>query len=583
MMEHWSTVIQLRGKKDTLVTSEIKIRRGIYQGDTFSPLLFCIGLIPLSNRLNSEKNGYDLKDGYKQLTHLLYMDDLKLFSGSETKLQHQLSTVKEFSDDIGMKFGLDKCAKATFKRGKFIQGEDANIDAETSIRQLNLDETYKYLGMEENEGVRHKLVKEKVKKEYIRRVRSVLKTQLSAKNKISAIGALAVPVLQYGFAVLDWNITEIRALDVKTRKYLTMYKMHHPSADTDRLYVSRKLGGRGLRQIEAAYKSTIISTKYYLKEKRNEDLFLKTVYKIDTQLGVMNSITKKAEKYEAELGEDYEQTHAKTRNQHIKRKVAENIRSKWKGKNMHGQYPLLLEGEPVASNLSTMWLSKGVLKGETESLITAAQDQALNTRYRDRKIHGRVRDSKCRICHQFEETIDHIISGCPILAQKDYIERHDNVCAQLHFSLCKEYGIVVDSDKWYEHKPKSISATANGETTIIWNVPVRTDRTVNANKPDIILKRKNQTCLLIDVSIPADRNITKKEAEKKLKYKDLEIEISRMWKTSTKVIPFVIGATGVISREWTNFKNELPGKHSLISAQKAAILGSARILRKVLS
>ena len=243
----------------------------------------------------------------------------------------------------------------------------------------------------------------------------------------------------------------------------------------------------------------------------------------------------------------------------------------------------MLESDSIESNLSTMWLSKGILKGETESLIVAAQDQALNTRYRERKIHKKHVNSKCRICHQFEETIEHITSDCPILAQKDYIERHDRVCIQLHYNLCKEYEIDVDADKWYEHKPKNTATTEDGETTILWNVPIRTDRTVEANRPDIILRRKGQTCLLIDVSIPADRNITKKEAEKKLKYKDLEIEISRMWKTKTKVIPFVIGATGAVSKEWTKLKNEIPGKHSLVVAQKSAVLGTARILRKVLS
>ncbi|XP_072152512.1 uncharacterized protein [Bemisia tabaci] len=249
---------------------------------------------------------------------------------------------------------------------------------------------------------------------------------------------------------------------------------------------------------------------------------------------------------------------------------------------MHGQYPRLLEEDRVESTLSTMWLSKGALKGETESLIAAAQDQALNTRYRDRKIHGRARDSKCRICHQHEETIDHIISACPILAKKDYIERHDRVCTHLHHNLCKEYNIAVETN-WYEHKPKAITATDDGQTTIIWNVPVRTDRTVPNNRPDIILRKRGQTCLLIDESIPADRNISLKEAEKRLKYKDLGIEISRMWKTDTKVIPFVIGATGAVSKEWKKFKEEIPGKHSLVTAQKAAILGTARILRKVLS
>jgi hypothetical protein len=46
------------------------------------------------------------------------MDDLKLIAKSEVELQKQIQTVKNFSDDINMEFGLDKCAKITFKRGK---------------------------------------------------------------------------------------------------------------------------------------------------------------------------------------------------------------------------------------------------------------------------------------------------------------------------------------------------------------------------------------------------------------------------------------------------------------------------------
>ena len=55
--------------------------------------------------------------------------------------------------------------------------------------------------------------------------------------------------------IINWRTEEIKKIDRKTRKMLTMYKMHHPKADIDRLYVKRKEGGRGLVQIEAAYKA----------------------------------------------------------------------------------------------------------------------------------------------------------------------------------------------------------------------------------------------------------------------------------------------------------------------------------------
>jgi len=93
----------------------------------------------------------------------------------------------------------------------------------------------------------------------------ILKSELNARNKITATGALAVPVLRYCFGIINWRTEEIKKIDRKTRKMLTMYKMHHPKADTDRLYVKRKEGGRRLVQIEAAYKAEIMNIAEYLK------------------------------------------------------------------------------------------------------------------------------------------------------------------------------------------------------------------------------------------------------------------------------------------------------------------------------
>jgi len=95
----------------------------------------------------------------------------------------------------------------------------------------------------------------------------ILKSELNTRNKITAIGALAVPVLRYSFGIINWRIEEIKQTDRKIRKILKMYKMHHPKADIDRLYVKRKEGGRGLVQVEAAYKEEIINIAECIKTK----------------------------------------------------------------------------------------------------------------------------------------------------------------------------------------------------------------------------------------------------------------------------------------------------------------------------
>jgi hypothetical protein len=82
-------------------------------------------------------------------------------------------------------------------------------------------------------------MKERLKKEYTKRLRMILKTKMNVTNEITAIGALAVQVLRYSFGIINWRIQGIRKIDRETRKMLRMYKMHHPKADIDRLYVKR--------------------------------------------------------------------------------------------------------------------------------------------------------------------------------------------------------------------------------------------------------------------------------------------------------------------------------------------------------
>ena len=115
--------------------------------------------------------------------------------------------------------------------------------------------------------------------------------------------------------------------------------------------------------------------------------------------------------------------------------------------------------------------------------------------------------------------------------------------------------------------------------TILWDLPIRTDRTIQANRPDIIIKYKqNKTCQLIDMS-----NISAKEFEKLSKYEDLEIEITKMWKMETKTIPVIVGALGMIKKGTQKYVNEIPGNLSLAEIQKIVLNSTAHILRRTLS
>jgi hypothetical protein len=85
--------------------------------------------------------------------------------------------------------------------------------------------------------------------------------------------------------------------------------------------------------------------------------------------------------------------------------------------------------------------------------------------------------------------------------------------------------------------------------TIMWDIPVITDRTIPVNRPDVALHdKKENTCLLIDIAIPSYSNIDTKETIKLRKYKDLDIEVSRMREVRTEIVPVIIGVLGAIRK-----------------------------------
>jgi hypothetical protein len=87
------------------------------------------------------------------------VDDLKVIAKSKEVLQKRLQTVKNFNDDIHMEFGLEKCDKVTIKRGKLTYSQNLVIDINREMQELQHGKTYKYLGIEESEGIQHQQMK----------------------------------------------------------------------------------------------------------------------------------------------------------------------------------------------------------------------------------------------------------------------------------------------------------------------------------------------------------------------------------------------------------------------------------------
>ncbi|XP_051911362.1 uncharacterized protein LOC127593748 [Hippocampus zosterae] len=322
-----------------------------------------------------------------------------------------------------------------------------------------------------------------------------------------------------------------------------MHGGFHPKSNTLRLYANRKEGGRGLVSVRATVQDETSKLHDYIKDKAPTDDVLKECLR---QWGT--------EDEELEEGPS------------------------WEDKPLHRKYHRTIT-EMADLKKSYQWLERASLRDSTEALILAAQEQALSTRAIDAQIYHTRQDPMCRLCKEAPETIQHITAGCKMLAGKAYMERHNQVAGIVYRNICAEYGLETPRSKW-ETPPKVVE---NNRAKILWDFLIQTDKMVMANQPDIVIIDKGQRkAVVVDVAVPSDGNIRKKEHEKLEKYQGLREELERAWKVKVTVVPVVVGALGAVTPKLDEWLQQIPGTTSDISVQKCAVLGTARILRRTL-
>ena len=184
------------------------------------------------------------------------------------------------------------------------------------------------------------------------------------------------------------------------------------------------------------------------------------------------------------------------------------------------------------------------------------------------------------MCSKVDETINHLISECSKMAQREYKHRHDWVGRRIHWDICRKFGIQA-SGKWYNHEQEN--AVENDTCKVLRGFTIQTDHVIEARRSDLILiKKKEKNCIIVDFAIPYDTRIEPKEKEKVDKYQDLKRELQKLWDMRVKVVPIVIGALGTLSKEIKKRAKELGIETGFEEMQKTVILQSARILRKVI-
>ena len=136
---------------------------------------------------------------------------------------------------------------------------------------------------------------------------------------------------------------------------------------------------------------------------------------------------------------------------------------------------------------------------------------------------------------------------------------------------------------WYTHNSEKVLEL--DVCKILWDFSIQTDKKVNHNKPDItVIDKVNKTCLIIDPSCPFDSRIVVKEEEKLSNYDELKYELARIWSMKmVTIVPIVIGALGTVTERIDSWIDQIGIDCPVALLQKGCLLGSARIIRKVMN
>ena len=263
--------------------------------------------------------------------------------------------------------------------------------------------------------------------------------------EIQAFG-LAVPVLTPTYGVLDWTIQEIRNIDIKTRKILSMTGNFHINSDVDCLYIPRSEGGRGLKAIQTAYECRIVPLNHHLSRNKDRNKLLSIV---------SQSEENESARVAGELCGKYDITTSQNElprlvgQKYLRSKYKENI-SLYQNKVLHGYIAKSIESDPkIDQKTSKSWTRNKDMSSEFEAYAFAIKDQEIATKYIKAKrqkgnTSNTIMNTRCRLCKKANEDIIHIIANCPMMSVRYYLPlRHDVIAKIVYNALIHKKKSII--------------------------------------------------------------------------------------------------------------------------------------------
>ena len=229
----------------------IRIRNGILQGDSLSPLLFTLQYDIVSKRLEKEIEGVEI-DGIKH-NHIVYMDDLKTMTKSSEDMEKAHDIVMETIESIGMAVNIEKSAIMRYGKTKIPENMK-------DVPVVDANHPYRYLGVNIADRIDNRQCMKEIVKDIDSRLERIKQRELSSFNLIREINTDIVSKIRYSSCVIEWNYGTLEEIDMKIRRMIKEIGLVPQKTLTERLYVSKDRLGLGLMNVRIEYGKELIRT-----------------------------------------------------------------------------------------------------------------------------------------------------------------------------------------------------------------------------------------------------------------------------------------------------------------------------------
>ncbi|KAK6018747.1 reverse transcriptase [Ostertagia ostertagi] len=610
----------------------LDVKRGVMQGDTLSPLLFCMAIAPISAKLRNSVSPYRTATGALspnseplEINHQFYMDDLKVYTSRWDDIAKAKQGIEKVAGELGLQMNPTKCAVNSLN----VPQQLTATEEMENIPVLGSSSLYKYLGAEQNALINiDELWTRVVAKSEATAVR-IMQSNLTVRQKVNGYNQVVIPKLKYAFSCVVYGTGKFqtmrkraRTFDETIRKLLADCKMRYGHSCTARLYANKEDGGLGLKSAEEELEHTVVYNWCYVASRpelqipyllceslrrSNKRSLSSDFYSVLAENRLENEVTRDPEATIHVRGTPY------TTATKAARAISTLVHGRWARTRLHEWKQREVASRVIAGNTSGnpdciclkdsfLWSKTGWVSSEVLRNVWAAQEGSLPTKG---SASGQTiwpnSNQLCRLRCPAKETAEHIVSACDYWRTGLMVNRHDEVARVIYKSLKKKYGL--NSVVTNTHVPHVVEGN---DVVLHWNDRILTTEYIKHDRPDIVVRdNKAKTIWIIDIAVAWYTRITEQEKKKICKYgvnsclpqntsiddyhpgSNLKADLQAQHGMSVEVVPIVVGTCGECSanlRRYVRLLN-LPDKTEAIieRMQRCAVLGTHRIIKSHLS